>query len=307
MLIQTVGILSPGDMGQAIATVLLQHQLQVVAALNNRSNRTRFLAIEAGIQDVGSLERLVSESDLILSVLVPSVAVQVAHQVAEAIANVGKPILYADCNAIAPHKAIAIDHLIRDAGGQFVDAAIIGPPPRVPNRTRIYAAGEQAEAFAHLQNYGLDVRVIGNQVGQASGLKMCYAALTKGLTALGTELLIAAHRLGLEEPLWQELNTSQQELLAILSRSIPGMTPKAHRWIGEMLEIADTFGQVELTERTFQGAADIYQLVKQTSLGQETPEERDPSRALRDVIAILEQESRAQSVAIAPHAVSASH
>lgn len=282
-------------MGQAIATVLLQHHLRVVAALNHRSNRTRLLATEAGIQDVGSLERLVNESDIILSVLVPSAAVQVGHQVAEVIAKVGKPVLYADCNAIAPHKAIAINQLIRDAGGQFVDAAIIGPPPRVPDRTRIYASGEPAETFAQLRDYGLDVRVVSHQVGQASGLKMCYAALTKGLTAIGTELLIAAQRLGVEESLWQELQTSQPELVAILNRSIPGMTPKAHRWIGEMLEIADTFETVGLTERTFQGAADIYQLVKHTSLGQETPEERDRARTLVDVIVKLDEDSRSQT------------
>ena len=117
--------------------------------------------------------------------------------------------------------------------------------------------------------------MIGEEVGQASGLKMCYAALTKGLTAIATELLIAAQRSGLEEPLWNELSTSQQELVNILKRSIPSMLPKAHRWVGEMEEIADTFKALNLTERTFEGAADVYRLVKDTSLGRETPEESD--------------------------------
>lgn len=292
-------------MGQAIAAVLQQHHLRVIAALDQRSHRTRSLAAEAGIQNVGSLENLVAESDIVLSVLVPSAAVDVANQVARVIQAIGKPILYVDCNAIAPHKVIDIDQVIQQAGGQFVDAAIIGPPPRVPDRTRIYASGNQAETLAHLRNYGLDVRVIGDRIGQASGLKMCYAALTKGLTAIGTELLIAAQRLGLEEPLWNELNTSQTELVTILTRAIPAMAPKAHRWIGEMLEIAETFEQVGLTDRTFQGAADIYQLVQHTSLGQETPEARDRDRSLSDVIAILEQESRSPEAAIASNSLAA--
>ncbi|BCL33858.1 NAD(P)-dependent oxidoreductase [Nostoc sp. MS1] len=289
MQIQTVGIFSPGDMGGAIASVLHQNGLRTVAALDDRSERTQQLAAAVQVENVGSLQNLVSESDVILSVLVPSAATQAAKQVAQAIQQLGKSVVYADCNAIAPDRVKEIATIIEGAGGQFVDASIIGPPPHVPNRTRIYASGKQAETLAQLRDYGLDVRVIGDEIGQASGLKMCYAALTKGLTAIATELLIAAHRLDLEDVLWQELSTSQKELFDILQRSIPAMTPKAHRWIGEMEEIAATFGAVGLTESTFTGAADIYRFVKDTPLGKETPEERDRDRSFADVIAILSQ------------------
>jgi len=198
MQIQTVGILSPGDMGQAIAAVLNQHGLKTIAALEDRSDRTRQLAAAANVQDVGSLKQLVIESDVVLSVLVPAAAKEAAEEVAQAISSVGKSILYVDANAIAPEKVKSVAQIIESNGGQFVDASIIGPPPRVPNRTRIYASGKQAIQLEQLRDYGLDVRVIGDEIGQASGLKMCYAALTKGLTAIGTELLIAAHRLGLD-------------------------------------------------------------------------------------------------------------
>ena len=207
------------------------------------------------------------------------------------ISNISKPILYVDCNAIAPQKVISISQLIESVGGTFVDASIIGPPPRVPNRTRIYASGKQASQLLQLRDHGLDVRVIGDEIGQASGLKMTYAALTKGLTAIGTELLIAAHRLGLDKQLWDEVSSSQQELASILTRSIPSMTPKAHRWIGEMEEIAETFKELGLTESIFYGAADVYRLVKETSLGKETPEECDRARPLDEIITILSNEA----------------
>ncbi len=141
MQIHTVGILSPGDMGQAMsddkplrvyAAVLNQHGLKTIAALDDRSERTRRLAAEANIQDVGSLKHLVAESDVVLSVLVPAAAILAAEQTAEAIRAVGTHILYADCNAIAPHKAKNIEQIIQSAGGQFVDASIIGPPPLLP-------------------------------------------------------------------------------------------------------------------------------------------------------------------------------
>jgi 3-hydroxyisobutyrate dehydrogenase-like beta-hydroxyacid dehydrogenase len=290
MKIKKVGILSPGDMGQAIAAVLNQHGLKTIAALDNRSERTRQLAVAANIQDVGSLKELVIESDVVLSVLVPAAATEAAEQVAKVIGSVGKSILYVDCNAIAPQKVKSIAQLIESTGGQFVDASIIGPPPRVPHLTRIYASGTQADKFLQLRDFGLDVRVIGDEVGQASGLKMCYAALTKGLTAIATESLIAAHRLGLDEQLWDELSSSQKELASKLTRSIASMTPKAHRWVGEMEEIAETFQALDLTERIFQGAADVYRLVKETSLGKETPEECDRDRPLKDIITTLSLE-----------------
>ncbi|MEH1864878.1 MAG: DUF1932 domain-containing protein [Nostoc sp.] len=291
MQIQTVGILSPGDMGQAIAAVLNQNGLKTIAALNDRSPRTRQLAAAGNIQDVGSLTELVIESDVVLSVLVPAAATEAARQVAEVIGNVRKQILYVDCNAVAPQKVKRIAQLIESSGATFVDASIIGPPPRVPGRTRIYASGKQAGELQQLQNYGLDIRVIGDEIGQASGLKMSYAALTKGLTAISTELLIAAHRLGLDEQLWNEVSSSQPELAAILTHSIPSMTPKAHRWIGEMEEIAETFKELGLTEQIFYGAADVYRLVKDTSLGKETPEECERDRPLRDIITILSDET----------------
>ena len=292
MTIQSVGILSPGEMGQAIAAVLAQHGLRTLAALDNRSDRTRQLAAEVQIQDVGSLKNLVTEADVVLSVLVPSAATAAAEQIAPVINKLGKPLLYVDANAIAPERVLRIGQIIQAAGGQFVDAAIIGPPPRVANQTRIYVSGSQANQLAPLRDYGLDIRVIGDEIGQASGLKMCYAALTKGLTAIGTELLIAAHRLGLDAPLAAELTSSQAGLLAHLNRAIPGMTPKAHRWIGEMEEIADTFKALGLTEHIFQGAADVYRLVKETSLGKETPENRDHNRSLNQVITTLSDEGK---------------
>ncbi|BAY17835.1 6-phosphogluconate dehydrogenase NAD-binding protein [Anabaenopsis circularis NIES-21] len=300
MPIQTVGILSPGDMGQAIASVLNHNGLRTIAALENRSQRTHQLAAAANIEDVGSLTQLVIESDIVLSVLVPAAAAEVAQQVAAVISNVGKQILYVDGNAMsddkpqsvyAPQKVKTIAQIIESSGATFVDASIIGPPPRVPGRTRIYASGKQAVEFQQLSNYGLDIRVIGDEIGQASGLKMSYAALTKGLTAISTELLIAAHRLGLDEELWSEVSSSQPELAHILARSIPSMTPKAHRWVGEMEEIAETFKELGLTERIFYGAADVYRLVKDTSLGQETPEERDRDRQLSEIITTLSDET----------------
>jgi len=116
--------------------------------------------------------------------------------------------------------------------------------------------------FRGQASFGLDVRVLGELVGDASGLKMCYAAFTKGLTALATELLTAADRLGLAEPLRAELEDSQPVLYDWSQRAIPGMVRKAHRWIAEMEEIAATFAALGLTPKMLEGAAEVYRQVE---------------------------------------------
>jgi 3-hydroxyisobutyrate dehydrogenase-like beta-hydroxyacid dehydrogenase len=282
----TVGLLSPGDMGGAIGEVLRTNGARVLTCLRGRSERTRTLAEQAGIEDRPSLDALVVECDVVLCVLVPARAVAVAQEVAAAIRATSADVLYVDCNAIAPRTVRQIGEIAGAAGARVADVGIVGAPPRKPG-TRFYASGAGAPELARLADYGLDVRVIGDELGQASGLKMCYAALTKGLTALGVELLLAARLLGLEEALRAEQRASIPDVLAWLERAVPGMPPKAYRWVGEMEEIAATFADVGLTPRILAGAADMYRLVEGTPIGRETPENRDRSRGLDGVIASL--------------------
>ena len=85
MSLETVAILSPGDMGHAVGRVLVEHGLRVITYLKGRSQRTKVLAENAGILDVSTLQTLVNEADIILSILVPSQATNVAEMVSEAI------------------------------------------------------------------------------------------------------------------------------------------------------------------------------------------------------------------------------
>jgi 3-hydroxyisobutyrate dehydrogenase-like beta-hydroxyacid dehydrogenase len=287
MTLQKVGLLSPGDMGHTVGRVLIDHGVPVLTCLEGRSQRTRALAQESGIEAVPTYQQLVRDTDMLLSILVPAEAGKTATKVAEALRATGERITYVDCNAIAPATAKRVEKIITRAGSRFVDAGIVGAPPTRQGMTRFYASGTDAAEFEKLSRYGLDVRVIGAEVGQASGLKMTYAALTKGITALSTELLVAAWRLGLYDALLQELRVSQAERYAAMERSLPAMPTKARRWVGEMEEIAKTFGSLGLTPRIYQGAADIYRFVGETSLADETAETLDRNRTLAQIIETL--------------------
>lgn len=287
MTLQKVGILSPGDMGHTVGRVLIEHGMQVVTCLVDRSQRTRALAQKAGIEAVSTYEQLVRDAGMILSILVPAQAGKAATTVAEALRTTGEQVVYVDCNAIAPATAKKLGKIITRAGSRFVDAGIIGPPPRWEGVTRFYASGADTADFESLGRYGLDVRVVGTEIGQASGLKMTYAALTKGIAALSTELLIAAWRSGLYDALVQEFRVSQAERYASMERSLLVMPTRARRWVGEMEEIAKTFKALGLTPNIYKGAADIYRFVGETSLADETPETLDRNRTLAQLIELL--------------------
>jgi hypothetical protein len=118
---------------------------------------------------------------------------------------------------------------------------------------------------------------------------MCYAALTKGITALCTELLVAARVLGISEPLEKELRESQGAMLTRMERGVPAMLPRAQRWIGEMEEIAATFGALGLTPDMLHGAAEIYRLVARTPLAGYSPEDPRPLPGLEEIVTALSQ------------------
>ncbi|MBW1699781.1 MAG: NAD(P)-dependent oxidoreductase [Deltaproteobacteria bacterium] len=292
---QKVGLLSPGDMGHVVGRVISENGMPVITCLDGRSDRTRSLARKAGIEPVSTYEDLVREADLILSILVPAEAGNAAERVCRALQRTGEHVVYVDCNAVAPSTVKSIGALVESAGGRFVDAGIIGPPPRKKGTTRFYASGREAAQFEALNAYGLDVRVIGSEIGQASGMKMTYAALTKGTAALSTELLVAAWKMGLFETLKEEFLLSQRARFEVIEQWLPALPPKSRRWVGEMEEIAKTFQELNLTPKIYQGAADVYRFVGESELAEETPETRDKSRTLDQVIEILADTSEKSS------------
>ena len=85
MAVKTVAIVSPGDMGHAVGRALGEQGLEGITCLRGRSERTRQLAKKGGIRDVRSLEETVSQADLVLSILLPAEAVNVARQIADAL------------------------------------------------------------------------------------------------------------------------------------------------------------------------------------------------------------------------------
>ncbi len=286
MALQTIAILSPGNMGAAVGQVLRESGYDVVTNLDGRSERTRMLAESAGFRAVTGLDGVVGEADLIMSILVPSEAVSVARDAAGAMERTGARPAFADCNAVSPDTAREMGEIIEAAGARFIDAGIIGGPPGPGSTPRFYASGPHEGIIGELDGKGIDVPLLGGEVGRASGIKMCYASMTKGASALQTAALVAAYRLGLASELESELSSSRAAALKQM-QSLIELPGKAFRWVGEMEEIAATFESVGVTGHFHHGAAEVFRMVADSPLGDERPETIDPNRTLQETVKVF--------------------
>ena len=163
MSIESVAILSPGDMGHAIGQLLRKHEVRVITCLAGRSNRTRQLSEQAGITDVPSMKELVTQSDVLMSITVSEAVPGLCREISDAVKTTGTDLLFAECNAIAPALSRDMEVVLKSGGARYVDASIIGGPPRNGSSPRVYASGNNVTEFLQLRDFGLDVRDLGDQ------------------------------------------------------------------------------------------------------------------------------------------------
>lgn len=282
MTVQTIAIISPGELGSAVGGVLRENGFDAIARLSGRSALTRERALAAGFRDVPTLEVLLEEADLVLSIMPPAFALEVAGEVAAAMIATGHRPPYVDCNAISPDSTRLAGESITKAGGVYIDGGIIvGPPPWEGRVPVFYVSGECTDPMTQLDGKGVSVRVVGSEIGRASGLKMCSAALRKGTLALQTAVLIAAEAMGLTEEFEKEMLGSREALYRQMESGTRRLPSVAARYIGEMEEIASTFSSVGVTPKFHQGAYDVYRLLAETPYASESPDTIDVGRTLK--------------------------
>jgi 3-hydroxyisobutyrate dehydrogenase-like beta-hydroxyacid dehydrogenase len=245
----TIGLVHPGEMGAAIGAALRAGGQTVLWASRGRSAATAVRAEQAGLEDVGSVEELGRRSDVILSVCPPHAAVEVAESFADFAG------IYLDANAVAPATARRIAGL----AGRYVDGGIVGPPPRRPATTRLYLSGADAPLVAALfTGTRVDARVVSEDPGAASAVKLAFAAWTKGTSALLLAIRALARAEGVEEALLEEWQTSLPHLSEQSAAAARSALGKGWRFVGEMDEIADAFLAAGLPDGVHRAAAEIY-------------------------------------------------
>ncbi len=266
-----IAVIAPGAMGAGVAQRLRARGADVAVTLAGRSAASAVRA--EGLSEMPSEAGLVAWADIVLSILPPGEALGLARRLAPLLA--GK--VFVDCNAISPETVRAVGAAVPQAG--FCDAGIIGGPPKADDAgPRFYASGETAADLIWLRDHGIDWRPIDGGIGAASALKMSYAGISKGMTAIGAAMALGAAQAGAADALRAELAFSQPEILAILQGTMPPMFDKAYRWVAEMEEIAAFLGDGE-TAGLYRAAAALY---RQIAADRAMPAEAGPVAILRE-------------------------
>lgn len=271
-----IAVLHPGEMGVSVARALVRAGQEVGWLSAQRSEAT--IARARGLNAFTTMAEIVEWAQGIVSVCPPHAAVEQAR----AVMTAGYRGIYVDANAVAPKTAQQISEIV---GPQYVDGGIIGPPADVAGSTRLYLSGGQPANVASWFDSGfsdglLETMVLGEDVTQASALKMAYAAYTKGSSALLLAVNALAHATGVQHALQKEWDISQPGLVKRSQATARGTSRKAWRFIGEMEEIADTFATAGLPNSFHLAAADIY--ARMAPLKNEPPAELE--RVLQSLI-----------------------
>ena len=278
-----IGIIAQGMMGAGVGRRLHESGAKVRTLLSGRSQASAERAKAAGMAAAADERELLSGADFFLSVLPPGEAEPLARKLAPTLATLDRKPVYIDCNAVSPQTAMRIGEIIAPTGAHFVDAGIIGGPPRPGYSPAIYASGPTASQTAVLRDWGIDWRVIDGPIGAASGLKMSYAGITKGTTAIASAMLLGAARAGCAEALIAELTESQPEMLARMRSGIPRMYDKAYRWVAEMEEISDFLEQNPPSRDIYAAVARLYAYLAEA----EAEKEPGPDNAVRTLDRVL--------------------
>jgi 3-hydroxyisobutyrate dehydrogenase-like beta-hydroxyacid dehydrogenase len=268
MMKQKIGVVHPGMMGICVASTIQNSGYEVYWVAEGRSPQSRQRAENFNLSDAGSLTAMCEICSVIVSVCPPHAAEEVAEQV------LGHSFqgVYLDVNAIAPQRTVRIGQAMTAAGVDFVDGGIIGVPVWERGKTWLYLSGEKAqEAAAHFSGGPLETSVVGGEVGKASALKMCYAAYTKGTTALLCGILATAEALGVRAELETQWSRDWTGFGRQAGERVRNVTAKAWRFAGEMAEIAATFREAGMPGEFHAAAEMIYQRIAGFKDAPETP------------------------------------
>ena len=267
-----IGFLHPGAMGISLAATARNLGHIAYWASEGRSAATRARADKHQLTEVRSIEELCENCTVIISVCPPHAAQEMAQKV------LAFPFegVYADVNAISPQHVRQIAAAMREEGVPFVDGGLIGPPVWQTNSTWLYLSGREAGTVAECFKGGpLAVEIIGDDIGKASALKMCFAANTKGTTALLCAILAAAEKMGVRQELENQWSQNGSDFAQKAITRVSNVTAKAWRFSGEMQEIASTFEAAGLPGGFHLAAADIYERIAMFKDAEPIPEVED--------------------------------
>ncbi|MBP0453969.1 NAD(P)-dependent oxidoreductase [Kitasatospora sp. RG8] len=248
-----LAVLHPGSMGAAVAACAASTGVQVLWCPAGRSAATVRRAEEAGLEPVVELRELLERAEVVLSLCPPAVAEDMAREVA----GRGFAGVYVEGNAISPERARRISDLVGRSALSVVDGSVIGSPPVGGKSTRFFLSGPSsatALVTALFAGTAVSTPVLGEEIGQASALKLSYTAYQKASRVLAALSYGLARHHGVDQALLDVARKRSGSYLVEVDY-IAKTAARAWRWAPEMEEAAETLRAAGLPDEVLRAVA----------------------------------------------------
>lgn len=116
---------------------------------------------------------------------------------------------FIDINSVSPERKRKTAALVEATGASYLDMAVMAPVHPRGHRTPVLIAGPAAAALVtELERLQFGYRIIGDEPGSATAIKMVRSLFVKGLEAITVEALLAAKASGCFGEIYQSLSSS---------------------------------------------------------------------------------------------------
>ena len=233
-------------MGTALAAVLRSQDYRILTTVARRSSRTRELCYQNELELRDSLAHVVAEADILMSLVTPGSALEVAESVRKShLFEPDRPLVYIDGNSISPSSMRQIEQVFAGTNVEILDVAIHGLASRLKEQGTIFASGLQAEIVDVLFGRFVRVKLLGQVLGKASLQKMLLGSMSKGIIGLFLQAGLVAQEAGLCEEFLEDLHRYYPDLFAFVERSLPTYPQHAQRRSQEMGEWESTLSELQ--------------------------------------------------------------
>ena len=196
---------------------------------------------QAGVVACATAECALIGADGVLSLVTADSALPAARDYAGLL----RPgAIWCDMNSVAPDTKRAAARAIEAAGARYVDVAVLAPVNPARMNVPLLLAGEAAaDAEALLREAGFaNVRIVGDEIGRASAIKMIRSIMVKGIEALTAEMMLAASAAGVVDEVLASLDASEkrESWTTRAAYNVERMTTHGIRRAAEMEESCKT-------------------------------------------------------------------
>ncbi|MBR1677138.1 MAG: NAD(P)-dependent oxidoreductase [Clostridia bacterium] len=170
--------------------------------------------------------------------------------------------LFMDLSTALPSIKESNARLLEKRKAKYVDVAVLGSISKLLNKTPMIVSGTYSQEMIEIFNkYEFDLKIVDENVGKASTIKLCRSVFMKGLSALAIETIRLSQKYNVEKEVFDSIykNLDNQSFETFLKRLIDGAERHMARQKDELIECIKIEKDVNSNSEMTASAIKIYE------------------------------------------------